>query len=114
MLMGSTRRALGTVMVALTVLGSAGVAFATQKVGPRFNDLSDFSKGARDALKFENVLREAYVDIKFRGPLSGFSLRAGRQQIIWGESDGFRMLDRVNNLDLSWHFQQELPPPGFG
>ena len=80
----------------------------------RFNDLSDFSKGARDALKFENVLREAYVDIKFRGPLSGFSLRAGRQQIIWGESDGFRMLDRVNNLDLSWHFQQELPPPGFG
>jgi len=32
--MGSTRRALGTVMVALTVLGSAGVAFATQKFGP--------------------------------------------------------------------------------
>jgi len=205
MLMGSTRRALGTVMVALTVLGSAGVAFATQKFGPfeisgnlqsqelvrhpdwdqyqfiqqrntarirvdwawvqrggkwldrfdlsdlvseshlfllyrgvydsvydytpdvttkreftgekvdpRFNDLSDFNKGARDALKFESVLREAYVDIKFRGPLSGFSLRAGRQQIIWGESDGFRLLDRVNNLDLSWHFQQELPPPGFG
>src|SRR6266404_3638723 len=88
--------------------------FTGEKVDPRFNDLSDFNQKARDALKFESVLREAYVDIKFRGPLSGFSLRAGRQQIIWGESDGFRLLDRVNNLDLSWHFQQELPPPGFG
>jgi len=42
---------------------------------------------------FENSLREAYVDIKFRG---NFSLRAGKQQIIWGESDGFRLLDRAN------------------
>ena len=69
------------------------------------------SKGARDALKFENELREAYVDIKFRG---NFSLRAGKQQIIWGESDGFRLLDRANALDLSWHFFYELPPPAFG
>ena len=82
--------------------------FQGEKVDRRFDDLDDFSRGARDALKFENVLREAYVDVKFRG---GFSLRAGRQQIIWGESDGFRLLDRANALDLSWHFQQELPPP---
>jgi hypothetical protein len=85
--------------------------FTGEKVDPRFNDLSDLNKKARDALKFENVLREAYVDIKFKG---NFSLRAGRQQVIWGESDGFRLLDRANSLDLSWHFQQELPPPGFG
>jgi len=85
--------------------------FTGERVDRRFNDVGDFSKGARDALKFENVLREAYVDIKFKG---NFSLRAGRQQIIWGESDGFRLLDRANSLDLSWHFQQELPPPAFG
>jgi hypothetical protein len=85
--------------------------FTGEKVDSRFNDLSDLNKKARDALKFENVLREAYVDIKFKG---NFSLRAGRQQVIWGESDGFRLLDRANSLDLSWHFQQELPPPGFG
>ena len=85
--------------------------FQGEKVDRRFDDLDDFSRGARDALKFENVLREAYVDVKFRG---GFSLRAGRQQIIWGESDGFRLLDRANALDLSWHFQQELPPPSYG
>ena len=85
--------------------------FTGEKTDKRFDDIDDFSKGGRDALKFENVLREAYVDIKFKG---NFSLRAGRQQIIWGESDGFRLLDRANSLDLSWHFQQELPPPAFG
>ncbi len=85
--------------------------FQGEKVDKRFDDLDDLDRDARDALKFENVLREAYVDIKFR---HGFSLRAGRQQIIWGESDGFRLLDRANAFDLSWHFQQELPPPAFG
>ncbi len=65
-----------------------------------------------DAYKFENSLREVYVDVALRKiPLS---LRVGRQQIVWGESDGFRMLDRVNPLDLTWHFHQEVPPPAFG
>ncbi len=81
-------------------------------VDPRHNDLDDLSRHERDALKFENSLREAYVDIFLKDlPLS---FRLGKQQIIWGESDGFRMLDRANNLDLTWHFQQELPPPAFG
>jgi hypothetical protein len=38
----------------------------------------------------------------------------GRQQIVWGETDNFRMLDRANTLDLSWHFQQEIPAPAIG
>ncbi len=85
--------------------------FTGEKIDKRFEHLDDMDKGARDAMKFENQLREAYVDIKFRG---NFSLRAGKQQIIWGESDGFRLLDRANALDLSWHFFYELPPPAFG
>jgi hypothetical protein len=85
--------------------------FTGEKTDPRFDDLDDLSKGERDGAKFENVLREAYVDIEF---VNDFSIRAGRQQIIWGESDGFRLLDRANSLDLTWHFQQELPPPAFG
>ena len=85
--------------------------FTGEKTDRRFDDLDDYDRGALDSFKFENVLREAYVDIKFRG---NFSVRAGRQQIIWGESDGFRLLDRANSLDLTWHFQQELPPPAFG
>jgi hypothetical protein len=85
--------------------------FTGEKIDKRFEHLDDMSRGARNAMKFENQLREAYVDIKFRG---NFSLRAGKQQVIWGESDGFRLLDRANALDLSWHFFYELPPPAFG
>ena len=74
--------------------------------------LSGLSHGERDALKFDNQLREAYADIKLRTiPLS---VRAGRQQIVWGETDNNRLLDRPNALDLTWHLQQEIPPPVFG
>ena len=63
--------------------------------------LGDLSSQVRDGLKFENVLREAYVDVDFRDiPLN---LRLGRQQVVWGETDNFRMLDRANPLDLTWH-----------
>jgi hypothetical protein len=75
-------------------------------------DLNDLSKGARDALKFENQLREAYADIKLADiPVS---FRLGKQQVIWGEADDFRMLDRANPLDTSWHYIMEIPPPAFG
>ncbi len=74
--------------------------------------LTSIPKGVRDNLKFNNRLRDAYIDLYFKHiPLT---LRVGKQQIVWGETDGFRMLDRANTLDLSWHFFQELPPPGFG
>src|SRR5438477_585552 len=90
--------------------------FAKLKGGPKFArsvlTLSGLSRRDRDALKFDNQLREAYADIKFRNiPLT---VRAGRQQIVWGESDNFRMLDRANTLDLTWHFTQEIPPPAYG
>jgi hypothetical protein len=67
------------------------------------NRLEDLGHGSK--LKFENRLREAYVDLRFKHiPLS---LRLGRQQIVWGETDNFRLLDRINALDLTWHLQQE-------
>jgi len=63
--------------------------------------LADLSDHRRDDLKFENELREAYVDIDLRDlPLN---FRIGRQQVVWGEADNFRMLDRTNPLDLTWH-----------
>ncbi len=79
--------------------------------GNRF-ELSGLTKDERDTLKFENTLREFYMDLKMRGlPLT---VRAGKQQIVWGETDNFRMLDRANALDLTWHFQQEIPAPAYG
>jgi hypothetical protein len=77
-----------------------------------FNRLENIPKDLRDEYKFNNLIREAYIDVYFKTlPLT---LRIGKQQVVWGESDGFRMLDRANTLDLSWHFFQELPPPGYG
>jgi hypothetical protein len=84
-----------------------------RKPGPSaLRDLDDLDRSARDSLKFENSLREVYVDLKLKDiPLS---LRLGKQQIIWGEADNFRMLDRANALDTSWHYVYEIPPPSFG
>ncbi len=66
---------------------------------------SRLSDADRSADKWENSLREAYIDLKIKdAPLS---LRIGRQQVIWGESDQFRIMDIWNPLDTSWHFQQE-------
>lgn len=76
--------------------------------------LRGLSRDARDSIKFDGsqAPREAYVDLRFRDvPLS---IRAGKQQIVWGETDNFRMLDRANSLDLTWHFQQEIPGPALG
>lgn len=74
--------------------------------------LESLGEDARNTLKFENQLRELWMDVKPRGiPLT---VRAGRQQIVWGETDNFRMLDRANSLNLTWHFQQEIPAPAFG
>ncbi len=54
---------------------------------------------------WENTLREAYVDLKLAN--APVSFRLGRQQVIWGESDQFRLMDIWNPLDTTWHFQQE-------
>jgi len=76
--------------------------------------LRGMSRDARNSVKFDGseIPREMYVDMRLRDVPLG--IRAGRQQIVWGETDNFRMLDRANSLDLSWHFQQEIPAPALG
>ena len=72
-------------------------------------DLGDLSRRARASIRSEHQIRQAYLELELRRvPLR---LRLGRQQIVWGEADFFRMLDRANPLDISWHGTQELPPP---
>ncbi|GAK56063.1 hypothetical protein U27_03025 [Candidatus Vecturithrix granuli] len=41
------------------------------------------------------ALREAFVDLTF----DKLDLRLGKQQVVWGKTDGFRVLDTVNPLD---------------
>ena len=45
-------------------------------------------------------LREAYVDLN----LGRLFIRIGKQQVVWGESDGLRLADIINPLDLSSHY----------
>lgn len=66
---------------------------------------SSLDSSGRNALAFENTLREVYIDFTLTElPLS---FRVGRQQVIWGESDQFRLMDIINPLDTTWHLQQE-------
>lgn len=57
------------------------------------------SKEYWDEDDLDEVLREFYFDADVE---KGLHVRIGRQQIVWGETDGFRMLDLINPLDTSW------------
>lgn len=46
-------------------------------------------------------LREFYVDLF---PVHWLSFRAGRQQVAWGETGQFRLLDVVNPINSTWRF----------
>lgn len=56
---------------------------------PEFNDRLDF-------------IREAYVDAtKYLDNGDAFNVRFGRQQVVWGRTDLFRVLDVINPVDYS-------------
>ncbi len=52
----------------------------------------------RQRLRHRHRLFEAYVDYT-KGPLF---IRIGRQNLSWGETDVFRLLDQINPLDASF------------
>jgi len=56
---------------------------------------SDFA-GSRGELANEYKMRELYMD----ATLGGWDFRIGKQQVVWGESDGLRLMDIVNPLDM--------------
>ncbi|MBX3028004.1 hypothetical protein KF840_24210 [bacterium] len=66
---------------------------------------SSLNSEQRNALAWESTLREAYIDLSLAD--APISFRVGRQQVIWGESDQFRLMDIINPLDTTWHLQQE-------
>ncbi len=84
----------------LTIIGR-GVYDSIYDVRGSYAD--SFTKADNNYGRTEASLREAFVDIV----LPPFSLRLGRQQVVWGETDGFRALDVINPLDLSWHWSRE-------
>lgn len=84
----------------LTVIGR-GVYDSIYELRDSYDDAFSSADGKHG--RYEATLREAFVDLV----LPPFSLRLGKQQVVWGETDGFRALDVINPLDLSWHWARE-------
>ena len=84
----------------LTLIGR-GVYDSIYDIRHTYNEA--FGKDQRLNRQFEYKLREAFVDMV----LPPFTLRLGRQQVVWGETDNFRALDVINPLDLRWHANWE-------
>lgn len=69
---------------------------AIYDVGPQsFQDVKERDKENIDAFSHQYDLWEFYFDFS-RGP---WFLRIGRQNLAWGETDMFRLLDYINPLD---------------
>ncbi len=65
-------------------------------VGPQaFQDVRERDKENIDSFKEAYDLWECYLDLN-RGPLF---FRMGRQNLAWGETDSFRLLDAINPMD---------------
>jgi len=58
-------------------------------------------KASKDDYRLE--IWELYADFNF----GDLWLRLGKQQIVWGEMIGARILDAANSLDQSWNFKFE-------
>jgi len=51
-----------------------------------------------------DVLREAYVDME----QGDWSIRAGKQQVVWGTADGMKLLDMINPTDYGEMAQNQM------
>jgi len=51
-----------------------------------------------------DALREAYVDAE----VNDWSIRAGKQQVVWGTADGMKLLDAINPTDFSEMAQNQM------
>ncbi len=68
---------------------------------PAYFDVSDRAEWVQQNMYNEFDLREFYLDYYATDWLS---FRIGRQQVTWGETGQYRLLDVINPVDNSWHF----------
>lgn len=77
-----------------------GMANAFDPSGVAATDGHGLIANRRQNSTGKNALWNAYVDVA-RGPMK---FRIGRQDLSWGESDGFRLLDHIAPLDNRFGF----------
>jgi len=51
-----------------------------------------------------DAIREAYVDME----IDDYSIRAGKQQVVWGTADGMKLLDTINPTDYTEMAQNQM------
>ncbi len=51
-----------------------------------------------------DALREAYIDAE----VNDYSLRIGKQQVVWGTADGMKLLDAINPTDYTEMAQNQM------
>ena len=79
------------------LLSNCGQPSKQKRTSPRqFADCSRVN--TRRSLRQRHRLFEAYVDLSWEA----LFLRIGRQNLSWGETDAFRLLDQINPLDASF------------
>jgi len=59
---------------------------------------------SNDSYTQRDALREAYVDTM----VEDWSIRAGKQQVVWGTADGMKLLDMINPTDYSEMAQNQM------
>ncbi len=79
------------------LLSNCGQPSKQKRTSPR--QLKGCSRtNPRRSLRQRHRLFEAYVDLSW----ASLFLRIGRQNLSWGETDAFRLLDQINPLDASF------------
>ena len=64
--------------------------------------LNDYD--SNDSYTQRDALREAYVDME----QGDWSIRAGKQQVVWGTADGMKLLDAINPTDYAEMAQNQM------
>ena len=67
-----------------------------------FDAVSDYD--SNESYTQRDFLREAYVDTE----ANGISIRAGKQQVVWGTADGMKLLDAINPTDYTEMAQNQM------
>lgn len=87
---------LGTHFSLVGIFRSAYEAsYDVQSVARRYNAVK-----TRDVDRWDDSLRELYGVFTF----DEWTIKLGKQQLIWGETDILRMADIINPLDYSWDY----------
>lgn len=94
-------------------VGAVG-RFSREEMTPFLKDLQRSSKVSAGIFGGEATsFRDFYDEEELREFYVGFNLTErvkmtlGRQQVVWGESDGFQAMDVIHGYDFSWRFGLE-------